>query len=104
MSNKNQEFDLFVALFEAFLKHNKAHTNYFNEWIKHHEYTGSANVFYAWRQWAILYTYKDWISNAFFWKGTKKGFDYWLHMECMWVNCCQDNNIQKTISDLKCKK
>ena len=88
---KKEKFDVAVAAFEAFLKRENAYGSYFREWEVQNEYQGTANVFYAWREWAKRWDPSLWIQSAFTWSKTNQGIDFWYTRQCEWVICMREN-------------
>lgn len=88
---EKEKFDVAVAAFEAFLKKTNAHGSYFHEWEEQNEYQGTANVFYAWREWAKRWHPSLWISSAFAWIETSQGSNFWRTMHCTWKRYLKDN-------------
>lgn len=80
-----QQLDVCVAAFEAFLKKVNAHNSYFEEWAKTNNYTRTANVFYAWKEWAKIIRPKNWIYCAFTWSESDRGLHEWSTMNSMWL-------------------
>lgn len=91
MQKKHSDFDVVVASFEAFLKEKFIHYAYFQEWKKEKNYQGTADLFYAWREWAKYTKPKAWIIGAFEWQNTKKGYELWSVMNYEWVNWYNQN-------------
>lgn len=89
--SKSEKHDVAVAAFEALLKQHGAHRAYFNAWELQHEYKGSANVFYAWKEWARMKNPIVWIQTAFVWSGTEKGFQFWYDMHITWIRNYRKN-------------
>lgn len=86
MPKKHSKFDVIVASFEAFIKEKCAHGIYFQEWEVAKDYQGTANVFYAWREWAKSINPESWIMGAFVWRDTKRGYHFWALMNREWMN------------------
>lgn len=88
---REEKFNVAVAAFEAFLKKGNAHTSYFQEWEKRKDYHGTANVFYAWREWAKSEKPSSWIIGAFVWRETDRGRTYWSTLHLAWKRYLKDN-------------
>ena len=88
-----KNFDVLVAEFEAFLKRENAHASYFREWEKAKEYSGTANVFYAWREWAKIINPLSWFTDAFIWDKSDNDYFYWQEKHKMWCDLyCRNLN------------
>lgn len=88
---QEEKIEIAVAAFEAFLKRVNANAFYFQEWEKQNNYKGTANVFYAWREWAKKIAPYTWMYSAFTWRMTDQGFDFWHTRHCMWKRYLRDN-------------
>lgn len=91
MSKKDRNFDVKVASFEAFIKRENSHGEYFQDWANQQHYNDIANVFYAWREWAKDLPPQSWIIGAFVWRFTKRGYHFWALMDREWTNWCNQN-------------
>lgn len=92
--NVQTNFDVLVATFEAILKNENIHQAYFREWEISNDYQGTANVFYAWREWAKRTDPTGWIMGAFTWRHTIHGRDTWYRMNEKWYKYYR-RNIKK---------
>lgn len=82
---RQEKFDVTVAAFEAFLKKENAHTFYFKEWKKQKKYHDAGNDFHIWRVWAKVIHPESWISGAFVWRDTEKGYNYCRTINAAWI-------------------
>lgn len=91
MSKRCRDFDVIVALFEAFLKEKISHRIYFEEWEKAKNYQGTANVFYAWREWAKDINPEAWIMSAYVWRDSRRGYHFWALINREWIAWLSQN-------------
>ena len=89
--NTKSDFDAMVAAFEELLKQEGAHRSFFEEWAKSTDYKGTANPFFAWRESIKLEHPSIWLMNAFGWRRSKNGLDYWYAINKQWISWLKHN-------------
>ena len=72
-----KDFDVLVAAFEALLNKHDVHQEYFSEFARCHSYSDKVDIYREWKRWANDGIPTCWIDDAFIWKNTKCGSEFW---------------------------
>lgn len=104
MSSEEVTTEVIIAAFEALLARNDLLVDYYSEWAQVHILNYGDTIRQNWIEWTSNTKVEKWMISAFDFSESHIPANKWYSMDYKWLRWCLENNVQKSISDLKSKK